>query len=282
MTNGKMFNIEVDLSSFSSIQDELTPNFGLLQQGVIEAARFVRDTWIAAVTGTVLPGMSGAVNDDMYAKSLATGESMSFPAPLYGIVMPVGADEVVKKIEDGTDPYDMKKGLLNGPKSKPTKDGTGRYNTVPFRHYTPSANSPISVGMRMPTDVYGSARKLKKTTQNPNGTINWGQSLDWDEEQRTSWTGYTHQNDIYHNMYRVGYEKHTQYVTFRRVSTPRTKTLQKGPRKGQTIQIGSHPDSWWNRGTVGNPVTEAVYNYCMPQIEDTLMKLAEKAFGISP
>jgi hypothetical protein len=276
-----MFNIEVDLSRFSSISEEITPNFGLLQRGVMEAAQFVRDTWVSAVTGLVLPGMSGAVNDDNYAKSLSTGESLSFPAPLYGIVMPVGADDAVKKIEDGITAYDMKHGLLNGPRSKPLKDGSGRYNTVPFRHYTPKANSPISIGMKMPTDVYNQAKQLTKTTQNPNGTINWGQTLDWDKEKMTSWTGYEHKNDINHNMYRVGYDKHTQYVTFRRVSTPRTKMITRGPRKGQMIRLGSDPNSWWNHGTVGNPVAEAVYNYCMPQIEDMLMKLAEKAFGVT-
>lgn len=281
MANGQMFNIEVDLSAITDLRNDIIPDFALLQKGVIEAARFVRDTWVAAVTGTVLPGMSRAVNDDTYANSLSTGESMSFPAPFYGIVMPIGADEAVSKIEDGVDPYDMKQGLLNGPKSKPLKDGSGRYNTVPFRHYTPKANSPISVGMKMPDAVYKEAKFLPKTTQNQDGSINWGMALDWDKEQRTSFTGYQHVNDIYHNMYRVGYDKHTQYVTFRRVSTPRTKTFQRGPRKGETIRLGSAPNSWWNPGSSGNPIVEAVYNYCMPQVEEALMKIADKAFGIS-
>lgn len=275
MTN-KMFNIDVDLNQFASLQDDFIPNFGLLQQGVVDAARFVRDTWISAVTGTLLPGMINTVNDDTYAKALQTGESMSFPAPLYGIVLPVDADEIVSRIEDGFGPFDMKPGLLNGPRSRMTKDGTGRINIVPFRHYTPTANSPISIGLKMPNAVYAEAKQLKRTTQNPDGSINWGESLDWDYQKRTSWTGYEHKNDIYHNMYRVGYQKHTQYVTFRAVSTPRTKMTKKGP-----VQIGSAPSSWWHPGVAGNPVTQAVYDYCMPQVEEMLMKLAEKAFGLS-
>lgn len=274
-----MFNIEVDLSSFSELQEEIVPNFDLLQQGVVDAARFVRDTWISAVTGTQLPGMKKAINDDVYANALSTGESMSFPAPFYGVVMPIGQDDLVDRYEDGIDPYDMKPRLLNGPRSKPLKDGTGRYNTIPFRHYTPKANSPISIGLQMPNEVYAQAKKLPKSVPFQNGKMNWSLSLDWDKEQRTSFTGYQHKNDIYHNMYRVGYKNHTQYLTFRRVSTPRTKVISKGPNKGQMIKLGSDPMSWWNPGTAANPVIEAVYNYCMPQVEQMLLTLAEKAFG---
>jgi hypothetical protein len=274
-----MYTIDVDLNALASLREDIMPDFGMLQQGVIDATQFVRDTWISAVTGTVLPGMRKAINDDKYASALSTGESLSFPEPFYGLVMPVGVDDLVKKYEEGTNPYDMKPGLLNGPKSKPTKDGQGRYNTVPFRHYTPKSNSPISVGLQMPNAVYNQAKNLPRSTQMPNGKMKWGLSLDWDKEQRTSFTGYQHKNDIYHNMYRIGYEKHTQYVTFRRVSTPRTKVITRGPNKGQTIRLGSDPKSWWNPGTGANPLIEAVYNYCMPQVEEALLKIAEKAFG---
>jgi hypothetical protein len=262
---GQMFNITVDLNALASIKQDVTPDFGMLQQAVIDATRFVRDTWISAVTGTKLPGMIRSVNDDVYAKSLQTGEAMSFPAPLYGIVMSTN-DEIVKRIEDGYGAFDMKHapnggGLLNGPKTKYDKKGNP-YNTIPFRHYTPKSNSPISIGMKMPTDVYAQAKKLTKTTQNADGSINWGQSLDWDKEQRTSWTGYQHVNDINHNMYRVGYQNHTQYVTFRRVSEK------------------SDPKSWWHPGLSGNPVIQSVYDFCMPQVEEMLNKVAEKAFGL--
>lgn len=276
MASGSIFNISVDLSAFDSLQDELVPDFGILQQGIVDATRFVRDTWISAVTGTLLPGMMRQVNDDVYAKSLSTGESMSFPAPFYGVVMPINADEIIDRIEDGYGSYDMKPGLLNGPKSRPTADGLGRYNIVPFRHYTPTSSSPISIGLQMPTDVYKEAKKLNRTTQNQNGSIVWGEALDWDKQQRTSWTGYQHKNDIYHNMYRQGYSQHTQYTTFRRVSTPRTVYSKKGVAK----QVGSAPNSWIHPGVSGNPVVQAVHAYCMPQVEEMLLKLAEKAFNI--
>lgn len=270
-----MFNITVDLSALDSLRDDLTPDFTMLQQGVVDATRFVRDTWISAVTGTVLPGMIRSVNDDVYAKALSTGESMSFPEPFYGVVMPTSSQDIIDRIEEGYGAFDMKKGLLNGPRSKPTKDGLGRYTTVPFRHYTPTSNSPISIGLQMPTDVYKEAKKLNRTVQNPNGSIVWGEALDWDKQQRTSWAGYQHKNDIYHGMYRQGYNKHTQYTTFRRVSTPRTVMTKKGP-----VQRGSAPNSWMHPGVSANPVAQSVRDYCLPQVEEMLLKLAEKAFGI--
>lgn len=44
-------------------------------------------------------------------------------------------------IEDGYGTFDMKPGLINGPKSKVSAKGT-RYNTVPFYH-RPSSRSPL-------------------------------------------------------------------------------------------------------------------------------------------
>jgi len=38
----------------------------------------------------------------------------------------------VAYLDKGFSSFDMKPGLLNGPKSKPLKDGTGRYNRIPI------------------------------------------------------------------------------------------------------------------------------------------------------
>jgi hypothetical protein len=269
-----MYTIDVDLKDLQDIYADIQPDLSILQQGIISATQYVRDVWVAAVNGTVLPGMSGPVNDDAYAKSLATGESMKFPAFLHGVVMPINYDEGVDRIENGFGAFDMKTGLLNGPKSRPTADGKGRYNIVPFRHFTPQSNSAISVKMRMPDEVYNSAKRLKRSVPDANGRMQWGQSLDWDAPPATSWAGYTHQSSIYDGMYRVGGEKHTQYLTFRRVSTRRTIQTKNG-----TKMVGSAPNSWMHPGVKANPLIEAVYNYCMPEVEKNLFELAEKAFG---
>ncbi|KIL42068.1 hypothetical protein SD70_02475 [Gordoniibacillus kamchatkensis] len=269
-----MFTIDVDFSKWNEIYDELEPDLPILQQGIVAAAEYVRDVWVSAVQGTVLPGMTRPVNDVAYAKSLSTGESMKFPEFFYGVVMPVNYDDGAELIETGYGPYDMKPGLLNGPKSRPTADGRGRFNTVPFRHFTPQANSGISVKMRMPDEIYASAKQLKRSMPDENGVMKWADSLESGMMPNTSFTGYQHQSSIYQGMYRIGDVRQTQYLTFRRVSTPRMKPTRNGYK-----QIGSAPNSWIHPGLSPNPVVEAVYNYCMPLIEKNLMDLAEKAFG---
>jgi hypothetical protein len=273
-----MFKIEVDLSQFNEIYDELEPNLGMLQQGIVNATQYIRDVWVSAVQGSVLPGMVRSVTDDVYARSLSTGESMKFPEFLYGIVMPVNHDDIVDRIEDGYGAFDMKPGLLNGPKSRPTADGKGRFNTVPMRHLTPqkSGAGGISVQMRMPNEVYAAAKKLGRSSQGGQGNMDWGDSLNWDQLPASSWNGYTHQSNIYQGMYRVGSDKHTQYLTFRRVSSQRTVKTRNG-----TKTIGSAANSWIHLGVSPNPVIEAVYNFCMPEVERNLLEIAEKAFGAS-
>lgn len=256
-----MFNIEVDLKAIAGVQADIIPDISILESGIVSATQYIRDVWVSAVSGSVLPGMVRPVNDDQYAKSLSTGESMRFPSFLYGVVMPINYDDGVDKIENGFSSFDMKPGLLNGPKSRPTANGKGRFNTVPFRHYTPQANSSISVNLKMPTDVYSQAKRLQRSMPDENGKMKWGQSLDWDAPPAMSWTGYTHQSSISQGMYRIGSTQQTQYLTFRRVSSK------------------SIPNSWIHPGLSANPLVEAVYQYTMPQVEKMLYELAEKAYG---
>lgn len=284
-----MLEMKIDLTGLAGVINEANPDLSVLQRGVVEAAQYVRDVWRSAVNGTILPGMTRAVNDDKYDKALSTGESMQFPRILHAIVLPVNYVDGAQTIETGTPAHDMKPALLNGPKARPTADGLGKYNIIPFRHYTPSANSAIAIKMRMPDEVFQQAKQLERSIPNPDsGSMAWGQSLDWDKGVITrkspdlsQWNDYTHQNNIYDGMYRVGYERHSQYLTFRMVSTPRTKIITRGPNKGKTVRLGSSPDSWINPGTPGNPLVQAVFNRCMPEIDKNLKALAMQVFGIN-
>lgn len=271
-----MFDISVDLSALRGITEDMEPNYKLLNEGIVNATEYIRNVWEESVSGKMLPGMVRAVHEPEYAKSLSTGKALHFPELFHGVVIPVGAQDIVDRVEEGYSSFDMKKGLLNGPKSRPLKDGQGRYNTVPFRHYTPGSNSSISVRMQMPVDIHKQAKQLNRSRPGQ-----WGDSLQTNAPPSTSWNGYTHRANNFQGMYRVGTQQHTQYLTFRRVSTSRTKTITRGPRKGQTIHLGSAPNSWIHPGLSANPVIEAVYNYCMPEVEKNIMKIAEEAFGIS-
>ncbi len=270
-----MYKIDIDLKGLSELYSDMHPDMGMLEQGIVSATQYLRDVWTSAVQGSILPGMTMAVNDDVYAKSLATGESMKFPSFLYGVVMPVGYDDGADRIEDGFSSFDMKPGLLNGPNSRVTKDGQGRYNVVPFRHFTPNASSSISVKMKMPDNVYGAAKQLDRNVPDVDGMIKWGGALEWNAQPVTSWNGYVNQASYYDGMFRIGSQKQTQYLTFRRVSSERTIKTKNGFK-----QVGSDPNSWIHPGVAPNHVVQAVYDYCMPIIEKNLFDIAEKAFGI--
>lgn len=267
-----MFNINVDLSGLGDALDEARIDAEMLQQGLANAAIYVRDVWTSAVQGNVLPGMSRAIYDDKYASALATGASLNFPTPFQAIIAPVGYTKEVQIIEAGRGPWDMKPDLLNGPKSRPTVDGAGRYNTIPFRHYTPKkaggGASAIAIKMQMPDDVYKEARKLVRSVSDGNGGIKWEKPLNWDAPPATSFTGYTHKSSIYHGMYKTGAPGHTNYMTFRRVSTPR---IVNGKTKG------SDPLSWWHPAVAPNSIIQAVYDFCLPKVTENLLKLVERS-----
>lgn len=262
--------MKIDLQAFADIIDEIQLDPLVLQQGLINAANYVRDVWRSAVSGNKLPGMTKAVFDDKYAASLSTGQSINLPSAYHAIVTPYNYADGADKWENGTEAYDMKPSLLSGPKARITKDGKAKYNIIPFRHYTPinsaSGSTAISINMQMPKDVYSAAKKLNRSVFNPEtGKVNWNQSLDWNAPPATNFMGYTHQSSVYQGMYRVGDPRHTQYLTFRTVSTPRIG--KDGKRKG------SDPRSWWHPTIEPNPIIQAVFDYTMPQVEENIIAL---------
>ncbi len=270
-----MLQINVDVSDLMSVKGDMQSAVIAIQQGMTDAGTFIRDTWVQAVSGNKLEGMTKVVNDDAYAKSIKVlRESMSGDS-LSIIVGPFNYERA-QDIEQGLPAYDMKPFLLNGPKSRPTKDGKGRYNIVPFRHDVPRSGdggfSAIGLRMQMPKDIYKQAKQLVKSVPNATtGKIDWGQSLHIEEMGSINKMSlYQHKANQYEGMYRVGYEKHSQYLTFRTVSTPRTD--KNGKRKG------SAPNSWIHPATPANPIVRAVYNYCMPRIETNLDELLRELF----
>jgi len=265
-----VFNINVDLKGLLEVKQETQPNYAALQQSLTNAATLIQQTWDDAVTGrAVLPGMRQAINDDKYHKALTTGSALSFPTAFSAVVMPYGYSEGADQIENGLPAYDMKPQLLHGPKSRPTKDGA-RYNIIPFRHTTPGSTSTL--GTPMPKSIFDQAKKLQRSVSNrQTGKIDWDQSLQVNGQGNINQTSlYQHKASTYQGMYRVGDARHTRYMTFRMVSTPRTD--KKGRRKG------SAPNSWIHPSVPPNPVTQAVYNYCMPKVEEMILKDAENMY----
>lgn len=75
------------------------------------------------------------------------------------VLLDYSKDKLVRMIEEGATPFDMKKGILNGPNAKISKSGK-KYNTIPFRWGTPKAigESNVFSGI-MPRAIYNVAKK---------------------------------------------------------------------------------------------------------------------------
>lgn len=115
-------------------------------------------------------------------------------------------------LEQGFSQYDIKDGFANSPKTKQNMYG-GWYLTIPYRHYTASTFNPV-----MPSDIKREATKLSNGEQLKEALVR-----DLGYEPKVSHAGYEWKNSQYDNLTRIVKEydsgkKHSQYVTFRRVS----------------------------------------------------------------
>lgn len=156
-------------------------------------------------------------------------------------------------VETGVGSFDMKPGLLEGAQAKITKDGEGKYVTVPFRHGTPGRTGRNFPSME--AFVAPIAERLSPTVEMAGGKISWGDRLQGRGEMFVPKTKpmvgkrtapYTHTRGIYEGMVRAvkEYAKGPQahYFTMRRVSTRR---VVNGKIKG------SDPNSWIHPGLSG-------------------------------
>lgn len=208
----------------------------------------VQRTWIEYASGATVSYSGGTfvvhVVSGEYVRSIQQGLNMV--DELTGEIVTTSPHGAI--IEDGIKPYDMKEGLLTSPKSQWSKDHKSLFITVPFRHGTPTATTLPP----MPKRVYNQAKKLGYSRRNgalsaDNGgsKYTWGGKLkESSEGQRTkilpNGRSYTWKTGLFSGMVRVGQPKHSQYLTFRRVST------------------NSDPNSWQHPGVPARPIRDAV------------------------
>ena len=90
------------------------------------------------------------------------------------VLLDYSKDKIVKMIEEGASPFDMKGAMLESPKAKIGRRG-GKYLTIPFRWGTPGAigESDAFSGI-MPSEVYQVARKMTQSIPVPGGGIRSG------------------------------------------------------------------------------------------------------------
>lgn len=129
-------------------------------------------------------------------------------------------------VEQGLEPFDMKPGFSGSSKKKYKSNG-GWFLTIPFRFATPDALGESTVFANvMPGKVYEIAkttlknrRDSLKVTQLPEPFRLKGVRPEvMNKETGQVFKAYEHKNSIYEGMKNMGGEKHSQYMTFRRVS----------------------------------------------------------------
>jgi hypothetical protein len=248
-----LLTIAADIPSLDSVLDavekagkgELPYTKEAVRSALVDV---VQRTWIEYASGSTVTYSGGTFKINVvsgeYVRSIQEGFRML--DTLTGEVFSTSSHGEL--IEKGVGPFDMKPGLLNSPKAKLGKDGS-RYITVPYRH-----GMPGTVGLpSMPQHIYDTAKTLGYSRRNNFLTAlftgrkySWGGRLEKTSEgQRSHITphpgaGYTWKAGQFSGMVRMGKPNHTQYMTFRRVSSK------------------SDEASWQYPGVKARPIREAV------------------------
>ena len=145
-----MPRLTYNLQGLTELADKISHLEDTLAQHMPEWLETIQDTWASAVSGERLHGMEETVDDATYLAAIQNEDALVYPLdgdPLAGHIRVQG--DVADKVERGRPAWDMKPGLLNGPKSKVGKRGQ-RYNRIPlgFNNLKPGAKQPgMSGGM---------------------------------------------------------------------------------------------------------------------------------------
>jgi len=208
----------------------------------------IQRTWIEYASGAEVTYSGGVFHVSVvtgeYVRSIQEGLRML--GSLTGEILTTSSHGRI--IEDGIKPFNQKDKLLSSPKAKVSKSGS-RYLTVPFRHGVPGTTTMQS----MPQHIYDSAKNLGYSRKNnflvaalTGKKYSWGGRLQSTSEGQRSHVaphpgkGYTWKTGLYSGMAKMGKTNHSQYMTFRRVST------------------NSDPASWQFPGVKPRPIREAV------------------------
>jgi hypothetical protein len=206
----------------------------------------VQRTWIEYASGVTVHYSGGTfvvhTVSGEYVRSIQEGLHMT--DSLTGEIVTTSPHGAI--IESGVSAYDMKVGLLASPKAKHGKGGS-TFITVPFRHGTPGTTTMAP----MPKATYKQAKQLGYSRKNDSLTSRMGTQYTWggrlkntSEGQRSKLVAkgrnYTWKTGLFSGMVKMGKQNHSQYLTFRRVSS------------------NSDPNSWQYPAVPARPIREAV------------------------
>ncbi len=231
-----MFTIEFRVTPpFPQDKDALI-DYKSVGQAVHEAGEWVAAAMRLAVSGTVFPGMTEAVRRPEWR------DAVHDDAGLFEFTVSGPAE--LTKVEQDRPPYDMKPGLLAGPRHRVTKKGRP-YTIVPFHHKAsdlPDVVAEMASTLTL-SRIVGQMEDERGVMRN---VYQWGTNAgEWGDLGRRSQllTKYTWKSSPYSRMYQF---PGSQLLTFR------------------TVSENSDPNSWWHPGRPGNPVTASVWSFMEP------------------
>jgi hypothetical protein len=176
------------------------------------------------------------------------------------VILDYSKNPLVKMIEEGASPFDMKSSMLNSPKAKMGKNG--KYITIPFRVGTPDAiaDSDVFSG-KMPQEIYDIVRVQPTNIPVNGGTRSQGLTFNQlptkyqgkntrpaitDSAGKVLFKAYEHKNPINQGVFKKtdGVTGQNTYHNMRRISE------------------NSDPDSWIHKGIEQyNLVSKAMNNF---------------------
>lgn len=142
------------------------------------------------------------------------------------VLLDFSKDKLVGMIELGASPFDIKRGLLNGPNARVSRLGK-KYSTVPFRWATPNALGESNVfSGTMPKAVYKEVKNLPSTGRLIEGKIPSPFNIPKRREEikdsagRTLFKQYQHKTSIFKGIVKTTdiVTGQNRYFSFRRVS----------------------------------------------------------------
>jgi hypothetical protein len=244
-----------------------------------EQADAVLDAWRDGASGKSYPGMSKPLYSTSYANDLVrtgvknSGQEWTVEIAHKGQVPSGGGKtfDLVKTVETGREPRDIKDGALRGPKAKRSKDGT-IYAIIPFRHGSGESvhfKSNVSDAGKRVIRNYGELneatamtianpwerqralgpKKTKFVTEPVSSRSPWAHTTPQTGRQRFVGPGvYIWQRHLRSGMRRYGTGHQGKYMTFRTISTK------------------SDPLSWISPRVAPNRIFKSMVMYMTPRV----------------
>lgn len=165
-----MFKIGFDLKDLDSIDKLLNPDYSKIGEAMDLAGGYAANMWEAAAYGVKLPGMKRSV----YSPELAQSIQHHLRGELEVVVE--ANPGLLDKAAGNKSAWDMKPGLLSGPKARTSKSGS-RYNIIPMKHkFTTLSNEAISALVGNVKDFSSNYGQRSKIT--PAGHYTWSTGIE--------------------------------------------------------------------------------------------------------